>query len=756
MAEQPTTPVADQDLSASTGAIVSEFLSKGNAPDVGTLPARYGDIVNLAASMGNAGIADVCEKFRKFASDNIRRFSTQKAREQQMKDGGEMDISDRMYTVSHKRDTTSAQYIATKSNVTSPMFRIQVRTNTSGMKAMLFDEDRLPAEYQPEVNTTEYQMEVGERIALHQNALQQFTFDEDKRHATIMDAIETVNKDANIIMYMEWAYQTAEVTESRPDERAGQNENGTWKKYKRTTTRRPVKDWSSCRRLPLENCYFDAQIPVLANNRLFAFIENFGYEDLLQWQEDGYIANVDQVQAQHQYQGEQASQESNAPLEDRMRNAGEDAATEATGEIEVWTVWGLAPIAERNTPRTEQIRASFDGSKNRPVLYYAQFAGDIHKGGAVCLKLCKKPHWNVGIPATFIHSHRDNKGAFHRGDAYMIKSLYHEAVTNINQAVDNKTKRNAAPLVAIGPVFTRDLTYDQNKLIQIDRATTLDTMDLPDTTQITMEMERLIDEKANKLTGADKPLQGAALGSRTSARESQNVFDMATLPLEERTDYFINQLLPWMYELDAAFWRQYGDPKVKLAITHNDQIVNVNPSELFGPIRTKVTAVARFKRDRTQRQQKHNFLSHVLPLFLDTMSPGEKKILGREVFRDFGFEKANEIFPPHSDFDAESRAEAAIGAMLLGGEWVEPQEQENHAAYIPRMEAAATQYKLLPVDRFNEANYRMLLQHIEARREIQSRQSQQIQQSIQEGAEPQPDEITANPMAAQEGALAQT
>ena len=187
-------------------------------------------------------------------------------------------------------------------------------------------------------------------------------------------------------------------------------------------------------------------------------------------------------------------------------------------------------------------------------------------------------------------------------------------------------------------------------------------------------------------------------------------------------------------EWDSEMWRQYGNPSMKLKLAHNNQELEVNPSELYGPIRTKVTAVTRFRNNTTQRQQLNNMLANVLPMFMSVMDQNGIKALGREIFGHFGINSLNEVFPPSSDYDAEARADAAIAAMLQQGDWVQPQEEENHAAWIPRLLAAAAQYKYTPGFDSEKAN--ILLQHVEMRRQMQGRQQKALSQFSQNPAGP--------------------
>jgi hypothetical protein len=739
-----------------TGTGISSFPDKSNVPDGGKLPSRYGKSVNLVGDKKNIPVVDM---FRAWTSKNIRRFEGQSQREKFTENGGVMDIADRMSRVSLNQDSTNTQTRDTLSDVTSPMFLVQMRAITASEMAIYFsDDERLPAEYSPEINTNEYTADDGRKIAEHQNALQQLTFDEDGRKEKIRDIIHWTNIYGNQVVKHGWARETREVTQHEPDRGAGINENGTFKKFKTTTKKRVTKDWPTIERWPIENCYFDSHIPEAKDQICFGYKTKVGYGQLAQWYADGVIDNLGELTASQKYKGEHEAQQ---PLEQRMVNAGENDISEETGEIEIWEIWARVPISQNETPKRKSVKAVWDESKQAPTIYQAIFAGNIHQS-PVCLKLCENPHWHGEMPITLIHSHQDNKGAYHKGDAEMIQSLYYQSTTNLNQAIDNITKRNSAPMVANGPIHTRDLTYKANKLIKIDRSTELTTLDIPDTTQLTMTMHSIIEEQANKLTGADKPLRAEALGSRTSATEAKNVFDQAMQPLDERASYMAAQLFEWMFRLDAEAWRQYGDPNTVLRVTHNDTMLDINPGNLWGPIRTQITAMTRFKNNNIRTQEKNNFLQNILPMFLPHLEPEGVKILGRQTLRQFGFEKVDEIFPVGQNVDAEARAQQAVQAMLVAGEYVEPQSGENHAAWLPVLERAASQYKLLPEGEFRPNNHQMILFHIQMRRDMLAQEKAQAAQAAAGGQqapggtppEGLPGEIAGNPLEAEGGAQA--
>ena len=726
------------------------------APDEGTLPARFGKIVNHAED------EELGDAFRSWARTNITRFEGQDARVEFMKDTGTMDIADRMFRVAMNRDTTNDQTKDTLSNVTSPMFHVQVRSISAGEMAILFGDDRLPAIYEPEINTTEYTSDDGELIARQQNMLEEYTFDEDKRRDKIREIDLFHNKYGLQCVSVEWVREEREVTQNEPDKAAGMLENGRWAAFKRSTRKRVVKDWPVLMRHPIEHCYFDSCIPDLNDQICFAVKQRRSLENLYALQEQGYIKNVDQLTNTHLYQGETQTEK---PVEDRQRNAGESALTEATGEVEVWQVWGRVPISEKTTPKTKRTTARWDSSKNPPSLWWAWYAGDIRSGSAVCLKMVKNPNWHGKIPYRLIRSHRDDKGAFNMGYASMIQSLYWQAVTNINQACDNVTERNWSPMVANGPVYKRNLTFRKNDLIKIDRVTTkFERLDIPDTTQITMGMHDIIENMANQLTGADKPIRAEALGSRTSATEAKNVFDQATQPLDEKASYFADQLFPWLLEIDAHLWRQYGDPTTINVMTHTDIIEGVNPAELWGPVRTKVTAVTRFRNNTIRRQELNSFLQGAAPIFVNVMGDEGLRTLGREMFHTFGLDKAEEIFPISADYDARSRAIQENSLILQQGDYSAPEKAENHRAHNAVHEPALEAFSLLsdtPPE--NVANMRIHIQQhkdfvAQTQRDIAAMQSTGETPPGQQAAAPAAPglegNVTGNRIEAEEGAIA--
>ncbi|MFZ4396801.1 MAG: portal protein [Kiritimatiellia bacterium] len=697
---------------------LSALAGERGTPEAGELPSRYGKIVNYAED------DDLAKQVLAHVQTQVMRFDVQPQRQKFVRVGGTMDIADRMWRVALNRDETNSQTKDTLSNVTSPMYHIQVRSITAGESSIFFSDGHMPAEYEPEINTTEYAREDGVLMAEQQNMLEQYTFDEDKRVPKLKDVLHFANKYGQQVVGMDWCRRTREVTERVPDKKKGKLSNGRWASYKMETKRRVVKDCPEFVRIPVEDCWFDSQIKDIADQRVFAYRQRIGVEDLYAMQSDGYLKNVECLTQAEMYMGEYIQ---NSVIQQRMLNAGENTTMQKTGEVEVWNVWCRIPVetkAKRGKPK-----ARWADGEVMPEIWWFVYAGNLLAGAGKCLKAVRNPHRHGQIPFKLIHSHKDDKGAYSVGYAELIQSLYWQAVTNLNQAVDNVTERNWAPMTANGPIHTKDLTFKRNKLIKLDRSTEFKRLEIQDTTQITMEMHAIVERMANQLTGADKPMQAQALGQRTSATEAQNVFDLAMLPLDEKAAFMADQIFPWMLEMDSELWRQYGDPEAVISLTHNNQIVEVNPAELYGPIRTKVTAVTRFRNNTMRKQQLNSFLQNVAPIFVNVMGEKGLAILGREVFDIFGLSKAEEIFPITGDYDAHARAISEVEDILVAGIWVEPKAEENQVAHLAVLEPALRQFELLGDT--PPANIERMRLHIAMRHQFQAQKTQRVNSAMQ-------------------------
>ena len=667
----------------STGIV--EVPAESEMPEEGDSPPE-----ERAVKLNNlADDKELADAVWTWATARHSAFDTQDQRREWIGDSADqsanashLDFADRAWRVAERRDTASDQYQNTLSNVASGVYYEAVRTNHAALKTIFFGSGNdLPAEYEPEINTDEYTPSQGEEIASHQNALAQFTWDEDKRVSHVDDALMFCMKNANDVCCIEWDECEREVVERVPDVTKGLDEQGMPLGYKRKTVKRMVRSWPTFRRIDLKDIWFDCMIDGFDKQRVFLWREQWGLEDIMAEREAGRFKNTEKITTEMLYY------EDSDTMRQRQVNAGEQETTGENGLFCLWHIKGWMPIREFKGRRAG--RGKWDKT-TVPSYYWATFASRSPGSPSVCLRLEKDPYWTIGGKSNFLmlHAEKDDKGAFHDGNPTRLKSIYWQIVTNENQGCDNVTKIVNAPHVADGPVKKRNLTYRQNDLIKVGKGTKFEVLAVPDVTQSIGNNRDYFQRQAMKISATDKPLTAEPLGARTSSAEAKNVYDMAMMPMDAMAEYIGNQLFSWMFEWDAILWRHFCDPEIKRAISYGGKTIDVFPSRLWGPIKTKITAVSRFHNNTVRRQELNLMLQNIFPLAEKYMGPKGAPECLIEFFEAFGMKNAREWFPAGGDYDAEKLARMLVMQIAMTGQWDEPTPEENHRVYIRILEAA--------------------------------------------------------------------
>ena len=699
------------------------------APKEGTLPVHFESRNNLAGDevLANEVLAHL--------SRELETFSTQDARKKFCGTNGTMDTADRAWRVALRRNTTSDQYQKTLSDVASSVFHRAIRAMTAGENAIFFQGAELPARYEVDLNTDDYTPQTGIAMAEQRNLVRDYTWERDRRRNKIKRGNMFKNKYGQQLWSKEWDYCKEMKTVKVYDERTG--------KVKRVKKEMYTREWPTLLAHDLNNFYTDAYIDEIQNQRTTLLHKEMGYEQLAELQKAGFIKNLEKITA-----AQAATGEVDETLKDRRTNAGESAENHPTGLLNVWECWARLSIKESGTSGKGKI-----DRKVAPEWYWCTYVGGgwDNMSGAVCVRLIKNPYDHGKLPYFMDYAYHDDKGFYHVAPINLVESAYWQAVTSINQAIDNVTLRTRAPFTVDGPVFTRDLTFQANKVIKLGRGTTFKPIEVPITTQITMEMLAYVESEILKALGITQTIEGTPLGGRTSASEAENDLDQAMKPLLQKADENGQWFYSWDLESDAELWDQFARPELALVITHMPPLM-VQPADIYGPINVKVTAVGEFE-NKTARRREWSalFQSGMYDRMAEIMPRESKSIMFRQIGTDYNMRRVNELFPPAGDMDAVRVARAESADMLLRGAFDAAEDGENHATHIEQHESFLHEYEFLPDADQNPEWARNLQGHIEQHRVMMAKASQRQAPSLQEGTT---GELAANPIEAQAGAEA--
>ena len=678
-------------------------------------PEPVRDYVELPKNLAKDATlsATVLDKVKQY----FVKFRDQAARTQLETD---MKSADRMLRVSKTRDRTSAtaQQEDTLSNVSSTSYYKAIRIITAGQKAIMFYGSELPVKYEVSPGSSDFRSDAeAQRVAREQNLLLRYTFDQDDWEYKLKNGLYFINKYGQLPIGIEWDYVSEEKIERVPTEF---DDEGRAIAFAFEKKRRIVKDSPTLCAYDLKDFYFDTQIPEMQDQKCVLFRTQKGIEYLNHKQTDGEYLNVGQVTSDQMFTNEDKT--GSEVLANRQEDAGETPESRETGNIEIFSGYIRVPIDEKD---------KWNPTKTVPEWYQFVFAGNI-EDNAVCLQLRKHPCHHGKVPYKIIYSHLDDKGAVRMGYATLLECLYEEETSTINEMIDNKTLRTRKPWIGEkGNVLSRNLKFRQgNQVIWVKGGTSgtaLKEIQVQDTTQNTLLHLTDIRKDFNETAGTDKAMAGQFAGARTTSTEYQGVMNQAMKPALEDAELLADQIFPWVAEITALLWRQFGDPKRTLQITESGQTYPVLPTRLYGDFKTRVVSIGQFESDLLRRQEENNFIAAAYPFVAPLMGKVGQLEFWKDVMRHRKMQNLEKYFPESGNQDAERLAWYENILIFEKGQEVLPEPTDDHEVHIPVIKSQLENYKLLPPNEIDPNRIRVAQLHILLHEQYKEQQAQQMQ-----------------------------
>ena len=651
---------------------------------------------------------DLVKKFLDRANTNKVFFESQ-AERRTFADKAEK--ADRMSRCSRVRDTADKQFDDTRSNVASTAIHQRFQSVTSNENSIYFPTGGdMPFTFTPREGSKDYQLEEGQRLALHNNLLAKYSFDVDGTQEKIKDNIFFLNKYGNQVFRSSWSFEQDERTDREPTK----NQQGETTGYKWKTKLTTLKNHPSVDGVRWDNIWFDARIDGMQKQNTIIEWDGVDISELWAEKANGLIVNVEKVDTGDKSKGGQ--QETNE-LQKRQANAGEGTTVgDVSSQLDRFNCWVKAPI------KMDGDKAKWDEDGTVSTWWWGTFIGQL-QGTPTCVRLIENPYFHKQNPYKLVHSHRDDKGAYHMGFVDLIESLYEELTTAVNQAIDVKTKMNRAScMTRKGNILNVEHKFGGNELWYTRSAPTADTIrqiEVKDHTGTFIAMyERILDE-LDAAMNTGKAIIGEALGSRTSASEAKQVFDQAFKTLLDKAAYQAEQLFPWIADMNQSLWKQYADPKLTIAITTDDGIEEVKPAELWGRMNYAVTAIKRFDTDITRHAQQTQMEQVWKDEFVKLAGPKGTTLYLKDMFRERQIsDEPSKYFPINKNADAKRVAQSESDNIYFEQVLDNPAIEEDHEMHISTHEDFLSLVGTMrPEDRSPEGES-MLKQHVEQHKQM--------------------------------------
>ena len=679
-----------------------------------------------------AGHKETCKKVLTWAKDYLDYFKSQSQRSRFEDD---MDTADELYRVAKTRSQHKSDGVSntedTRSQVTPASFNSDIRIITAGQKAVVLgNEGDVPMEYAPLPDAMEYTAIEGRRIAEDQQAVLAYTWVKDGMRKKVGRLLNRVNKYGTYVIEMGWKYEV-DTRKERVVTEWEESEDGETRKPKAFDFKERdviVADHPTLELVDPKDAWWDTQIENEQDWNCYVRRKQMQLGDIWKLQRTGDFMNVGKLKVGNLYSGEGDSD----VLHDRQVNAAEQGDTDKqTGMVDVYEFKIRVPV----NPETGR----WQPKSILPEWFEFTIAGDPGKD-PVFLKLSPNPQFCRKIPVQVVHSHPDDdKGSIKMGYIHLVKCLIAEEATVINQYFDNNTTRNQKPLIAErGSLSIRDKTFAAGGTrIWWKKPGSQDPheMDIQDTTQQTLPMLGLIDEKRRAAMGTYPTLVGQPSGARTSASEATIDFEQAIKPALEDAKDLADQPLPFISYWVAEMWREFGDPRRRLVITNQNEQREVKPAELWGPLTTVVTSVKRFQDGLIRQRAENQFLNQVFPLAQPYMEPDLVVRIFKQILKSRHFEDVDTGWKVGDDFDAKHVAEWENESILHDAVLDFPSQEENHTAHLRYHKPMLQIYLVrVPAEEQNAEGVGMMKQHILVHEQMQAQSERATSLSVQNAA----------------------
>ena len=559
-------------------------------------------------------LARIKSYFGYYESQNVREeFETD------LKDG---DAMLRMAKNQTKQDDNKT--LDSTDTVPEIYFR-DMRTITDNETSILYDGPEAPVKFMPLTNLSDADRVQAKANADKQNLLLEYSMEADNREEKLRLAQWSINKYANQVFTMGWKHVEHKVKTREP---SGFDEEGMPSGFEMKTSTK-VESHPEFKSHDIADTWFDGLIDDIQNQQCILLRSRPVYASLLRRQAAGEWMNISKVTSAQLYEGD----EPDDVREDRHENA-EDQGDESmiTGDYENFTVWLRAPINDDG-------KWDEKGTPERWML--VELIGNPYKQNTVVVKNSPNPFRNLDgfdgeIPVILVHSHQDDKGAFHKGYVNLARPVYQEYKTTMDQWFENKNLINNAPWkVGQGALHNSDHTFGPHRefIMRPGKFDQLERLNVPSNTGDMQAFISYLEQKMHDVMAATTAFRGEAMGARTSASEARNALDQSLRPALAKLRYVADQLLPWMALWDAAMYRQFAPVDLMISLVHGGGTQEIKPAELWGPLRARVLVIDEYRRNTLSDLEEDRFIATSLPLFAEVMGKRGMIETGKHIFR---------------------------------------------------------------------------------------------------------------------------
>jgi len=401
---------------------------------------------------------------------------------------------------------------------------------------------------------------------------------------------------------------------------------------------------------------------------------------------------------------------------EQVENAGDSGYSPGESELFlVWDVYRWAPI--KNGEYDEE--ADYE-------LYWCTAIGNT-LGAATVVRFEKDFDPDGEVPITIVKAIPDDSDLLYSmswSDA--VRAPYSIECTLWEASIDNIIGRNNPMFLYDSSLFKTlpsDFQYKAGAKYDVDDVTAAMQEFAPiDNTAQTAQLISLIQNEEGVSASINANMMGEAYGGRTPASESLAINRFSEQPNLGETSYILHQLIGFVARKYKSYFQAFGDPTMIKQIADESldapAYEDVPGYKIYGDFDVEVNVVDEFMEDYVQANQELQLLQTVAAAPQLMQSRSHSVDVGewmKGILRRLKVQNVDRIVKPASGTDAHLRQRDEIRYMIKTGEYIAPQETEDHDAHIAELQGEILRWEPLTKAKLSEeASPDMLAQQQQA------------------------------------------
>lgn len=388
--------------------------------------------------------------------------------------------------------------------------------------------------------------------------------------------------------------------------------------------------------------------------------------------------------------------------QDQVENAGDSGYSPGESDLYLkWDIYRYAPIKG----------ADYDEEADYELYWATTIGNTIQTSIPVRMVTDFDPDGEIPVKMVKVVPD-DSDMLYSMSWSEAIRAMYSIECTLWEQTIDNISGVNN-PFLLYDPSKMQQLPDDflfkpGAKLACDDINGTINEFVPRDTTAQTAQLIQLVQNEEGVSASVNSNMMGEAYGGRTPASESIAINRFSQQPNLGETSYILHQLMEFVGRKYKSYYQAFSDPKMVKMIADEELDYPIEGEgdgfNIYGDFDVEIDVMDEFVEDFVQAGQELQLLQSVAGNPALMQSKDHSINIGKwisSIMRRMKVHNVDSIVLPGKGLDAHLRQRDENRQMIQTGEYINPQDGEDHEAHASEVQAEILRWQPIANARIN-------------------------------------------------------